>query len=122
MADNREYLTHTEQDDSISISDDVLVAIASKAVSEVEGVGSSMNQTMTEQLTEQIMRKKIGRGVRVESMDGEIVLNVYIMVRYGYAIPEVAEKVQQAVAAAVAAMTNFKVSAVNVHVGGVSFD
>ncbi|MBQ5799461.1 MAG: Asp23/Gls24 family envelope stress response protein [Oscillospiraceae bacterium] len=122
MADNREYLTHTEQDDSISISDDVLVAIASKAVSEVEGVGSLMNQTMTEQLTEQIMRKKIGRGVRVESMDGEIVLNVYIMVRYGYAIPEVAEKVQQAVAAAVAAMTNFKVSAVNVHVGGVSFD
>ncbi|MBR6738476.1 MAG: Asp23/Gls24 family envelope stress response protein [Oscillospiraceae bacterium] len=122
MADNREYLTHTEQDDSISISDDVLVAIASKAVSEVEGVGSLMNQTMTEQLTEQIMRKKIGRGVRVESMDGEIVLNVYIMVRYGYAIPEVAEKVQQAVAAAIAAMTNFKVSAVNVHVGGVSFD
>jgi uncharacterized alkaline shock family protein YloU len=122
MADNREYLTHTGQDDSISISDDVLVAIASKAVSEVEGVGSLMNQTMTEQLTEQIMRKKIGRGVRVESMDGEIVLNVYIMVRYGYAIPEVAEKVQQAVAAAVAAMTNFKVSAVNVHVGGVSFD
>ena len=122
MADNREYLTHTEQDDSISISDDVLVAIASKAVSEVEGVGSLMNQTMTEQLTEQIMRKKIGRGVRVESMDGEIVLNVYIMVRYGYAIPEIAEKVQQAVAAAVAAMTNFKVSAVNVHVGGVSFD
>ena len=122
MADNREYLTHTEQDDSISISDDVLVAIASKAVSEVEGVGSMMNQTMTEQLTEQIMRKKIGRGVRVENMDGEIVLNVYIMVRYGYAIPEVAEKVQQAVAAAVAAMTNFKVSAVNVHVGGVSFD
>ena len=58
MADNREYLTHTEQDDSISISDDVLVAIASKAVSEVEGVGSLMNQTMTEQLTEQIMRKK----------------------------------------------------------------
>ena len=122
MADNREYLTHTEQNDSISISDDVLVAIASKAVSEVEGVSSLMNQTMTEQLTEQIMRKKIGRGVRVESMDGEIVLNVYIMVRYGYAIPEVAEKVQQAVAAAVAAMTNFKVSAVNVHVGGVSFD
>ena len=121
MADNREYLTHTEQDDSISISDDVLVAIASKAVSEVEGVGSLMNQTMTEQLTEQIMRKKIGRGVRVESMDGEIVLNVYIMVRYGYAIPEVAEKIQNAVASAIEAMTGFAVKAVNVHVGGISF-
>lgn len=122
MAENREYLTHTEQEDSISISEDVLTAIAAKAISEIEGVGSLMNQTMTEQITEQIMRKKVGRGVRVENQDGEVVLTVYLMVRYGYAIPEVAEKVQNAVATAVASMTNFSVSAVNVHVGGVTFD
>ena len=45
----------------------------------------------------------------------------YVMVRYGYPIPEVAEKIQNAVSSAVEAMTGFQVKAVNVHVGGVSF-
>ncbi len=122
MADNREYLTHTEQMDSISISEDVLTAITTKAAGEVEGVASVMNQTMTEQLTEQIMRKKVGHGVRVSMEGDQVTLDVYLMVRYGFAIPEVAEKVQKAVAAAIASMANFNVRTVNVHVGGVSFD
>ena len=44
------------------------------------------------------------------------------MVRYGQPIPEVAEKVQNAVSAAVEAMTGLAVGCVNVHVGGVSFE
>ena len=49
------------------------------------------------------------------------VVDVYILIRYGYAIPEVAGKIQNAVAAALESMTGFAVKAVNVHVGGVSF-
>ena len=43
------------------------------------------------------------------------------MIRYGYAIPEVAEKIQNAVSGAIESMTGFPVKAVNVHVGGVCF-
>ena len=53
---------------------------------------------------------------------GEIVVDVYLMVRYGYAIPETARKVQDSVGAAVSAMTGYNVHAVNVHVGGISFN
>jgi len=59
--------------------------------------------------------------VRVTVEDAGAVIDLYVMLRYGYAIPEVAEKIQNAVASAVEAMTGFAVKAVNVHVGGISF-
>ena len=59
---------------------------------------------------------------RAEVKDGEIIVDVYLMVRYGYAIPETARKVQDSVSAAVSGMTGYNVHAVNVHVGGISFN
>ena len=93
MAENREYLTRAEENGSINIAEDVVAAIAADAIGEIEGVGS-MCQNMTEQITEQFTGKKGLRGVRAEVKDGEIIVDVYLMVRYGYAIPETARKVQ----------------------------
>ena len=73
-------------------------------------------------LTEQFTGKKGLRGVRAEVKDGEIIVDVYLMVRYGYVIPETARKVQDSVSAAVSGMTGYSVQAVNVHVGGISFN
>lgn len=56
MGENREYLTQSASDGSINISEDVVVAIASEAIGEIEGVGAMMT-TMTEQLTEQFMAR-----------------------------------------------------------------
>ena len=100
MAENREYLTRAEENGSINIAEDVVAAIAADAIGEIEGVGS-MCQNMTEQITEQFTGKKGLRGVRAEVKDGEIIVDVYLMVRYGYVIPETARKVQDSVSAAV---------------------
>ena len=100
MGENREYLTQSASDGSINISEDVVVAIASEAIGEIEGVGAMMT-TMTEQLTEQFMGKKPARGIRMDIQDGEITLDVYLTVKYGFAIPETAAKVQDAVMSAV---------------------
>ena len=118
MAENREYLTRAEENGSINIAEDVVAAIAADAIGEIEGVGS-MCQNMTEQITEQFTGKKGLRGV---VKDGEIIVDVYLMVRYGYVIPETARKVQDSVSAAVSGMTGYNVHAVNVHVGGISFN
>ena len=91
------------------------------SIGEIEGVGAMMT-TMTEQLTEQFMGKKPARGIRMDIQDGEITLDVYLTVKYGFAIPETAAKVQDAVMSAVETMTGFSVRAVNVHVGGISFN
>lgn len=125
MAENREYLTRAEENGSINIAEDVVAAIAADAIGEIEGVGSmcqNMTEQITEQITEQFTGKKGLRGVRAEVKDGEIIVDVYLMVRYGYAIPETARKVQDSVSAAVSGMTGYNVHAVNVHVGGISFN
>ena len=121
MAENREYLTRAEENGSIHISEDVVAAIAADAIGEIEGVGS-MCQNVTEQITEQFTGKKALRGVRAEVQDGEIVIDVYLMVRCGCTSPETARKVQDSVGAAVSSMTGYSVHAVNVHVGGISFN
>lgn len=112
-----EYVTRAEENGTIHIEEDVIAAIVADAVKDVEGVGAS-SQNVGEQLT----GKKAVRSVRVEQEDDCILVDVFLMVRYGFAIPEVAQKVQDAVSNAVGGMTGFPVKEVNVHVGGISFN
>jgi uncharacterized alkaline shock family protein YloU len=111
MGENKEYLTHPEELGSIHISEEVLGTIAAGAAVEVEGISGMMSGS----------GKKAGsRGVRMTVDEDGAVVDLYVMIRYGFAIPEVAERAQSAVSAAVEAMTGFTVKAVNVHVGGVT--
>ena len=110
MGENKEYMTHPEELGFIHISEEVLASLAAGAAVDVEGISGLMN----------VAAKKSGtRGVRLAVDEDGAVVDVYI--RYGYAIPEVAGKIQGAVSNAVESMTGFAVKAVNVHVGGVSF-
>lgn len=112
MGENKDYMTHPDEMGCIHISEDVLASISAGAAAEVEGVSGLMNLAA---------KKTAARGVRLSVADNAAVIDLYVMVRYGYPIPEVAEKIQNAVASAVEAMTGFAVKSVNVHVGGVSF-
>jgi len=112
MGETKEYLTHPEDLGCIHISEDVLASIAVSAAEEVEGVGGMMNLGN---------KKSIAKGVRVAVEDDGAVIDLYVMIRYGHAIPEVAERMQGAVSNAIESMTGFAAKAVNVHVGGVTF-
>ncbi len=119
MADNKEYMTHQENMGTIQISEDVVASIAISACQEVDGVSSLLTGNLPDFMSG---KKMSGKGVRVE-MDGEgIVVNLFIVIRYGCAIADVAKKVQHTVYAALEGMTGFQVNAVNVHVGGISFN
>ena len=52
----------------------------------------------------------------------EILYMPCLLYTSGCAVSEVAQKVQSSVFAALEGMTGFQVNAVNVHVGGISFD
>lgn len=119
MAENKEYMIHQEEDGAIQISEDVVASIASSTAAEVDGVSAMMSANVSDLMGG---KKMSAKGVRVE-MDGEgIVVNLFILLRYGCAVSEVAQKVQSSVFAALEGMTGFQVNAVNVHVGGISFD
>lgn len=113
MNENKEYITHPDEMGCIHISEDVVCAVAASAAAEVDGVSAMMNASG---------KKGASRGVLITVAEDKAAVDVYLIVRYGQPIPEVAENVQCAVASAVEAMTGLTVGCVNVHVGGVSFE
>lgn len=119
MSENREYITCSEEHGDIYISEEVVSKIAGAAVLEVEGVAGLAGTNLGDQL---LGKKSYTRGVAIQREEDRLVLNVSIMIRYGYAVPDLARKVQEAAASAVEATTALTVQAVNVRVGGVIFD
>ena len=96
-----------------------MASIASAAVLEVEDVTGLMSANVSDFMGG---KKMTAKGIRVE-MDGDaIMVYVFITVRYGCTIGEVAKKAQNAVYQALESTTGYPVSAVNVHVGGISFN
>ena len=119
MSESREYISRSEEHGDIYISEDVLTKIAGAAAIEVEGVAGLAGGNLGEQL---LGKKNPARGVSVQREEGSLVMNVSILIRYGFAVPELARKVQEAVLGSVEATSGLKVLAVNIRVGGVVFD
>ena len=123
MADSKEYMTLPEENGSVNISEEVIAAIAVGAVREVEGVSgmmTSMGNSVTDLVNNRKNAQKGAKGVKIDMTGTALVLDLYLTVQYGHAIPEVAENAQKAVASAVEAMTGCPVGTVNIHVGGVT--
>ena len=119
MAENREYMVRHEDLGNIQIAEEVVANLATATALEVDGVGGLMSGNVSDLLGG---KKLTAKGVRVD-MDGEsLIVNLFLMIRYGCGISEVAGKVQNAVHATLESTTGFRVSAVNVHVGGISFN
>ena len=125
MAENKGYMTLSDEQGSIHISEEVIAAIAVGAVREKEGVSGMMGNlgtSVADLVTNKKGAQKTAKGVKIEMTETGLVLDIYLTVAYGHAIPEVAENAQKAVASAVSDMTGCTVEKVNIHVGGVTLD
>ena len=125
MAESKEYMTLPEENGSINISEEVIAAIAVGAVREVEGVSGMMTNlgnSVSDLVNNRKNAQKGVRGVKIDMTGAALVLDLYLTVRYGNPIPEVAGNAQKAVSSAVEAMTGCAVEAVNIHVGGVTLN
>ena len=123
MAENKGYMTLSDEQGSIHISEEVIAAIAVGAVREVEGVSGMMGNlgtSVADLVTNKKGAQKNAKGVKIEMTENGLILDLYLTVAYGHAIPEVAENAQKAVASAVSAMTGCTVETVNIHGGGVT--
>ncbi|MBP3654643.1 MAG: Asp23/Gls24 family envelope stress response protein, partial [Oscillospiraceae bacterium] len=89
MADNKEYLIHQETMGMIQISEDVVASIATSAALETEGVGGLLSANLPDFMAG---KKMTGKGVRVEMVEDAIVVHLFIMIRYGFAVADVAGK------------------------------
>lgn len=105
---------------SLKISDDVVAVIAGIAATEVEGV-AGMSGGIVGDITEILGRKNLSKGVKVEVGERDVSIDLFMVVKYGARIPEVAQQVQERVKEAVENMTGLNVVEVNIHVQGITF-
>ena len=121
MAESREYVSRSDERGNIHISEEVLAVIAAAAALEVEGVGG-LAANLGSDLAELLGKKNLSRGIRLHVEEESVTIDVAILVKYGYTIPDVARAVQEGIAGSVEATSGLSVAAVNVSVGGVVFD
>ncbi len=103
----------------VKISDDVVVIIASIAASEIEGV-NGLSGGIAEDMFEMFGKKNLAKGVKVNTEEKTVELDLNIVVDFGIKIPEVAWHIQESVKKSVEAMTGLTVNEVNIHVVGVN--
>ena len=106
---------------SIKITDEVVAIIAGIAATEVPGV-TGMSGGIAGGIAEALGRKNLTKGVKVEVGDKEAAIDLFIIVEYGFRIPEVAWTIQEKVKHAVEEMTGLNVVEVNIHIQGVNLE
>ena len=103
----------------VSVSTEVLEKMAELAVQEIDGVKGVAKRAID--LKGAIKAKSVVKGVKVESVNGAIDINVYICVDSKSKMREVAEAVQQNVKDKIQTMTGNAVTRVNVNIEDIDF-
>ena len=106
---------------NIRIADDVVKTIAAKAAADVEGV-YKLAGGVVDEVSKILGKKRPTNGIKVEVGEVECSIEVYLVIKYGYRIPEVAEAVQKAVLEEVSKLSGLKVVEVNVYVQNVRIE
>lgn len=103
---------------TIRIHKNVIASIASLAAVEIEGikrVGGDFKSGLLE-----LIGKKYLSAIKVEiNKNEEVSLEIPLVIKYGFNIPDIASKVQENVRNALEKMTNLSVRDININVQGI---
>lgn len=103
---------------TIRIHKNVIASIASLAAVEIEGVkrvGGDLKSGIVE-----LIGKKFFTAIHVElNKNEEVKVEIPLVIKYGYNIPEVANKVQENVRNSLEKMTNLSIKDITVNVQGI---
>lgn len=105
---------------TIEIAIDVISTIAGGAAVECYGiVGMASRKQIKDGISEILGKENYSRGVVVRNENGQIEIDMYIIVGYGTKVSEVAHNVQNQVKYALKKMVGLDVNAVNIYIHGV---
>lgn len=104
----------------LSVNTEVLAKMAEIAAKEVEGVAGLAKKAID--LKGAVKAKTPFTGVKVESVNGALKINIYISVKKDAFVKDVAEKVQENVKEKIQTMTGTAVTQVNVNVADVELE
>ena len=93
----------------VEINPSALMVIANIAASEVEGVSKLLG------------KKVYSKGVELEFVGDELLIDVYCNLKSGYSIAKTARKIQENVKNSIFNMTEINTKTVNVNIIGIDF-
>ncbi len=112
----------TEEDsfkDNVTYKKNVVISIVSLATQEISGIASISRKSVS--ALRSAFSKNINRGIIVDFDNNNAKIDVFVNVKFGCSVKDVAFRVQENIKSSVESMTEYKVEAVNVHVVGVNF-
>lgn len=116
---NNYTMENVNQVGEVKIADDVIATIAGLAATEIEGV-ASMQGNLTNEIVGKLGVRNLSKGVKIELFENSVSVDLSIMMKYGYSIPETCQAVQDRVKSAIENMTGLQVTFVNIRVVGVN--
>lgn len=103
----------------IELSPEVIQIIAGIAASEVEGV-AGLSGGVVGDISQLLGRKNLRQGIKVD-LEEQTLIQISLLVKYGYHVVNVGKDVQEKVKMTVEEMTGVTVDQVIVHVEGLKF-
>ena len=119
MAENKQYITHIQENGTVMISEDVVASIIALSVKEVEGI-VSLSVKPGADIADMFGKKNWGKGMKITiAEDNALTIDCDVLIGYGQSVVAVAQAVQESVASHLESMTAAKVTSVNINVCGI---
>lgn len=99
----------------VEISPEVLISIASIAISEIDGLAGHFAE-LKNASPEKLNRKNLTKGIKLDTKEDGIYLDVFCEFKYGINISKTALKIQETVFNSLSNMTTIVPKQVNVHI------
>ena len=107
-----------EEVGSVKVADEVISIVAGLAAIEVPGV-ARMSGGVMGGINDMLGKQNFSKGIKVTPNGKNVVSDVYVYIKYGYSIPDVAIALQEKIKEAVENMTGYEVTSVNIMVEGI---
>ena len=119
MVENKQYITHLQENGRVMISEDVVAAIVLRSIREIDGFAALSTKPGAD--IADLIGKNWGKGIKITiSADNELAVECNVLVHYGCSVVAVARQMQASIASEVESVTGVKVTAVNVNVCGIA--
>ncbi|AMY04705.1 Asp23/Gls24 family envelope stress response protein [Staphylococcus condimenti] len=99
----------------VEISPEVLISIASIATSEIDGLHGHFAE-LKNASPEKLNRKNLTRGIKLETKDDGIYIDVFCEFKYGINISKTATKIQETIFNSLSTMTTIVPKQINIHI------
>lgn len=109
-----------EQADNMTLAPGVVDTIISITASELDGVASV--GTPASGFFAKLISKPSTSGIQTRyNDDGKLEIAIHVIVEYGHVLPEIADKLRQAVADALQVQVGVDVASIDVYIDGMQF-